>query len=215
MAKTCTQCQAQASDDAGFCPSCGGALHATAPASQPPPGTSSGQTATIPAPPGDQPAPPSYGGQSVVQGVGVPPYQFNAARWSTADRITGIATLVLLVALFLPWFSASLTYISLSESGVSAHGYLYITLFVSLFLLVYLLARAGWDRLPIATPVAHAPVMLVASALNAVLVVIGFLLKPGGSAVSWSIGAWLALIAAVVAVAPIAIPAIQARRSGP
>jgi hypothetical protein len=145
----------------------------------------------------------------------VPPYQFNAARWSPADRITGIATLVLLVALFLPWFSASITYISLSESGVSAHGYLYIALFVSLFLLVYLLARAGWDRLPIATQVAHAPVMLVASALNAVLVVIGFLLKPGGSAVSWSFGAWLALIAAIVAVAPIAIPAIQARRSGP
>jgi hypothetical protein len=145
----------------------------------------------------------------------VPPYRFDAARWNTADRITGIATLVLLVALFLPWFSASVSFISLSESGVSAHGYLYIALFVSLFLLVYLLARAGWDRLPIATQVAHAPVMLVASALNAVLVVIGFLLKPGGSAVSWSFGAWLALIAAVVAVAPIAVAAIQARRSGP
>lgn len=214
MAKTCTQCQAEASDHAGFCPSCGAALDTTAPASHPSPGPSVGQTETVPAPPMGQQAPLSHGGQSVVQGAGVPPYQFDAARWSTADRITGIATLVLLVSLFLPWFSASLTYISLSESGASAHGYLYIALFVSLFLLVYLLARAGWDRLPIATQVAHAPVMLVASALNAVLVVIGFLFKPGGSAVSWSIGAWLALIAAVVAVAPIAIPAIQARRSG-
>lgn len=215
MAKTCTQCQARASDDAGFCPSCGVALDTSTPACQPPPGSSAGQTATVPAPPGGHPAPPSYGGQSVVQGVGVPPYQFNAARWSTADRITGIATLILLVALFLPWFSAALIGVSLSESGLAAHGYLYIAIFVSLFLLVYLLARAGWDRLPIATEVAHAPVMLVASALNAVLVIIGFLFKPGGSAVSWSIGAWLALIAAVVAVAPIAIPAIQARRSGP
>jgi hypothetical protein len=134
---------------------------------------------------------------------------------STGTTVTAIATLVLLVALFLPWFSAAFIGVSFSESGVSAGGCLCIVFFVSLSLLVYLLARAGWDRLPITTQVAHAPVMVVASALKALLVVIGFLLKPGGSAVSWSIGAWLALIAAIVAVAPIAIPAIQARRTGP
>ena len=60
--------------------------------------------------------------------VEMPPYQFDAARWDSADRATGIATLVLIVSLFLPWFSASFLGVSLSENGLSAHGYLYITL---------------------------------------------------------------------------------------
>ena len=146
--------------------------------------------------------------------VEMPPYQFDAARWDSADRATGIATLVLIVSLFLPWFSASFLGVSLSENGLSAHGYLYITLIISLFLLIYLLARAGWDSLPIATHVAHSSVMLVGSGLNAVFVVIGFLSKPGGDIVSWSTGAWIALVASIIAFAQFGIPAIQARRSG-
>ena len=51
----------------------------------------------------------------------MPPYQFDAARWDSADRATGIATLVLIVSLFLPWFSASFLGVSLSENGLSAH----------------------------------------------------------------------------------------------
>jgi hypothetical protein len=56
--------------------------------------------------------------------------------------------------------------------------------------------------------------MLVATLFNVLLVVIAFLLKPGGSIVSWSFGAFLALLASLVAAAPLAIPALQARRSG-
>lgn len=100
----------------------------------------------------------------------------------------------------------------MSESGISAHGYLYVVLFVCIAVVLYLLARAGWDRLPISTRIAHSPVMLVATSLNAGLVVLAFLLKPGGSFVHWSVGAWLALIASIAAAAPTAIPAIQARR---
>jgi len=80
--------------------------------------------------------------------------------------------------------------------------------------LAYLGARAGWDRLPIATPIAHSPVMLVATLFNVVLVVIAFLLKPGGGSVSWSFGAFLAVLASLAAAAPLAIPALQAHRTG-
>jgi hypothetical protein len=117
--------------------------------------------------------------------------------------------LVLLISLFLPWFSVGGYF---SVSGLSAHGYLYLVLFLSIAILLYLGARAGWDRLPITVSIAHSPVMLVASLVNFALVLIGFLFKPSGF--GWSVGAWLGLIASVVAVAPIAIPAIQARRAG-
>jgi hypothetical protein len=46
--------------------------------------------------------------------------------------------------------------------------------------------------------------------VNLALVVLGFLLKPSGF--SWSWGAFLALIAAIVAFVPFGIPLIQAQR---
>jgi hypothetical protein len=212
--KYCSQCQSEASDEAAFCPQCGGALAMA----DGPQGYNQGTQAQAPPPPAGAYSPPPAGyipppaGYAPPVGA-TPTYAFNAARWSTADRVTGIASFVLLISLFLPWFSASGFGFSVSVSGLSAHGYLYLVLFVSIAILVYLAARAGWDKLPITATVAHAPVMLVASLINLVIVVLAFLLKPGGSGVGWSIGAFLALIAAIVAVAPIAIPAIQSRGS--
>jgi hypothetical protein len=223
--KYCSQCHSEASDEAAFCPQCGGALAAAAAPQGFSPGTQAqappppaGAYAPPPAPPAGGYTPPAggfappAGGYAPAAG-GTPSYSFNASRWSTADRITGIASLVLLISLFLPWFSASGFGFSVSVSGLSAHGYLYLVLFVSILILAYLGVRAGWDKLPISATVAHAPVMLVASLFNLVIVVLAFLLKPGGSGVGWSVGAFLALIAAIVAVAPIAIPAIQSRGS--
>ncbi|HXF21443.1 MAG TPA: hypothetical protein VN597_13360, partial [Streptosporangiaceae bacterium] len=34
-------------------------------------------------------------------------FRFDAARWTVADRVAGGATIMLLVLLFLPWFSVS------------------------------------------------------------------------------------------------------------
>jgi hypothetical protein len=235
MPKVCSQCQSEAPDEAEFCSQCGGALAvAAAPqgydtgtqAPPPPTGAYASPTGGDPPPPAPPtpPAgftsppqtggytPPPAGGYAPATG-GTPTYSFNAARWSTADRITGIASLVLLISLLLPWFDASGFGFSVSVSGLSAHGYLYLVFFVSILILVYLAARAGWDKLPISATVAHTPVMLGATLFNLVIVVLAFLLKPGGSGVGWSIGAFLALIAALVAVAPIAIPAIQSRGS--
>ena len=80
MPQTCPQCQSGASDDAGFCPNCGAALAGAATTAQaaPAPGAPAATTAKAGAAPGAST---------------VPAYKFDAARWSLADRISGVATI--------------------------------------------------------------------------------------------------------------------------
>jgi hypothetical protein len=55
--------------------------------------------------------------------------------------------------------------------------------------------------------------LLIATGLNLVFVLLGFLLKPGGyGGWGWSFGAIVALAAAVVAFLPLGRPFIQAQR---
>jgi len=159
------------------------------------------------------PATPTTAPPSVAPTVAIPSYKFNAARWSRADRITGIASIILFISLFLPWFGVSVTAFNITISGLTAHGFLYIVLFVVVALIVYLWARAGWDKLPISMKLAHNPVMFVASLTNLLLVVLAFILKTGGPGVGWRFGSFLALAAALVAAGPLAIQAIRARAS--
>ncbi len=210
MPKTCPQCQTEAADAATFCPNCGAALSGAAGAAAPP-------SAPPPPPPGPGPAGPPTGtptgtptAPSSTSGLNLPPYRFNVARWSTADWIAGGATVVLFISLFLPWFTASLGFFSVSVNGLW-HGWMYLTLILCILVVAYLLMRAGWDRLPISQEVPHLTVMLVATGVNAVLVLIAFIDKPGGGATGWGAGAVLGLIAAIVAVAPYAIPPLRER----
>ncbi len=193
MPKNCPQCQTEASDTAGFCRQCGGSLPAT---------SAPGPTAEA-----------TRANAAANPAGSVPQYKFEASRWSTSDRITGTASVVLLISLFLPWFSASFDEVTIRVSGLSAHGFLYLVLFIVIALLAYLVARAGWDKLPVTTSVAHAPVMLVASLVNLAFVVIAFIWMPSGG-FGWAFGAVLALIAAIVAAFPIAVPAIRSRSTG-
>ena len=57
----------------------------------------------------------------------------------------------------------------------------------------------------------HLTVMMVATIVNLVIVFIAFIVKPGGSGVGWRFGAFLGLIAALVAAAPYAIPQLRAK----
>jgi hypothetical protein len=141
----------------------------------------------------------------------IPAYKFDAARWSLADRIAGVATVVLFISLFLSWFGVSVIGITVTASGLSAHGYLYIVLILCILIVAYLAMRAGWDELPLSVNLPHLIVMLVATIVNLVLVLIAFLDKPGGSGVGWEFGAVLGLIAAVAATAPYAIPQLRDR----
>ncbi len=153
-------------------------------------------------------------GRGASSGSAVPAYRFEAARWSLADRIAGVASIVLFISLFLSWFGVSVIGITVTASGVSAHGFLYIVMIICILEVAYLVLRAGWDRLPISTNIPHLTVMMVATIVNLVLVFIAFVDKPGGSGVGWEFGAFLALIAAAVAAAPYAIPQLRAKTMG-
>jgi hypothetical protein len=126
-----------------------------------------------------------------------------------------VATLVLFISLFLPWFTYNYGIGSVSVDGLW-HGWMYLTLIISLALIVYLVAKAGFSEMPFKLPVPEAQLILVGTAINAVLTVLAFVFKPGGvgfSGIGWGFGAILGLIAAIVAAAPTAVPAIKARRS--
>jgi hypothetical protein len=205
MAQTCPQCQSQAGDDANHCPSCGALLSvAAAPpqdaaaAAGPPPGST---------PPPPQAAAPAGAGATASA---VPAYKFDVARWTLADRIAGIATLVLFICLFLPWFTISFGFGSGSVNGLW-HGWMWLSLILSIVIIAYLVLLAGWEKLPISQDVPHLTVMLIATIVNAVLVLIAFIDKPGGSGVGWGFGAIVGLIAALAAAAPYAIPQLRAK----
>ena len=201
MPQTCRQCQGEAADDASFCPSCGASLgQGTPPAAAP--GMSAPAAAGAGAP---------ETGASSSSSSSVPAYKFDAARWSLADRIAGGATVVLFISLFLSWFGVTVIGITVTASGLSAHGWLYIVLILCILIVTYLGLRAGWDEMPVSANLPHLTVMLVATIVNLVLVFIAFIDKPGGSGVGWQFGAFLALIAAIAAAAPYAIPQLRSR----
>jgi hypothetical protein len=140
-----------------------------------------------------------------------PQFAFDLKRLSRVDQVIGGASLVLIITLFLPWFGA----FGVTESGFDAHGFLFIPLLTAIILIGYLVLRAGWDDPPMRLPVAHAPLLLVGTGLQFLIVLIAFLLKPpGGGLWSWQFGAFLALISALVACAAIVVPAVQSTQGG-
>lgn len=136
------------------------------------------------------------------------PYKFDAKKWSQTDRIVAVATLVLFISLFLPWFGAGISIYHVTVDGLW-HGYMYITLIVSLLILGYLALLAGLAALPFKLPLSHPQSLAVATGLSFLLSLISFLTKPTGT--SWQYGAYIGLVAAFVAFAPRVVPAIQAR----
>jgi len=235
----CSQCGNNVADGSTVCSQCGAQLSTAAAAGPGTPGTASPGPAAGPpggtpgsafsssytgppgysssnppgsAPPGSSPSGPPPTPRS---GGGTPQFQFDAKRWAQAERITLAGTVVLFISLFLPWFTYNYGLGSISVDGLW-HGWMYITLIVSLAVILYLVARAGFSEMPFKLPATDAQLLLGATSLNLVLTVLAFVFKPGGlgfSGIGWGFGAFLGLAAAIVAAAPQAIPAIQARRN--
>ena len=134
-------------------------------------------------------------------------FSLDLRRLSRVDQTVGGASLVLLISLFLPWFGFSGFDGAFSVSGTSTHGYLVIVVILALLMMAYLVMRSGWDKFPVNLPIAHAPLLLIGTGLQLLLVLIGFLAKPSG--LSWEIGAYLGVIAAVTAAGPVIVPAIR------
>src|SRR5579859_6270544 len=229
-AAMCPNCQAPVRSDADFCTNCGaqlrpaspGAGHApiTQPAGGPPPPVQPmggppppvqpmgghlppGQAMGGPPPPG-QPAPRWPNQPQQRSG---PSFSLDLKRLATTDLTIGGASIVLFISFFLPWFGV----LGYSTSGISLHGYLVIALLVDLAVLGYLVLRAGWDTPPFKLPIAHAPLLLIGTGVQLLLVLIGFLQSDG---LGHEFGAYLGLLAALVACGAIAVPAISSLQGG-
>lgn len=203
----CPQCQAMNENDSAFCRNCGTSLAGQVPVGGVGPPGSFAQPATRSGPAAGVPQAPADGYHASVPSPGSD-FRLDLRRLSRVDQAVGIASLVVFISLFLPWYGFSELGASFSISGTSAHGYLVIVLILALLLTGYLLLRSGWDKFPLDLPIAHAPLLLVGTGLQFLLVLIGFFDKPV-SGLNWEIGAYLALIAAVAAAAPVVIPAVR------
>jgi hypothetical protein len=136
-------------------------------------------------------------------------------RWSQIERTTAIATLVLFISLYLPWYTYNFGLGSVSADGLS-RGYMYIVFLLCLAILVYLVSRAGFGVVPFKLPMPAEQLLLIATVINLVLTVLAFIDKPGGvgfSGIGWGWGAFVGLVAAVVAALPLGLPALRARRN--
>jgi hypothetical protein len=187
----CSQCGNNVADGLTVCPQCGAQLPTAASAER-----SSG---TAPRPGGSPSA-----------------FKFDVKRWSQAERITAVATLVLFISLFLPWFTYNYGVGTVSVDGLW-HGWMYLVLILCLVIMVYLVARAGFSEMPFELPMTEEQLLLIATGVSAVLSILAFVFKPGGigfSGIGWGFGAFVGLAASIVAAAPLAVPAIKARRAG-
>ena len=156
--------------------------------------------------------PPGNGYTPGSTGPGVPPVSFDLNRATTVDKVVAVASFVALISIWMPWYTASDGLASASASGTSVHGWLWLEFLVALLLIAYLVARIAWDKLPFNLPVAHAPLLIVGTALQLLLVLIAFIDIPSsgdGISIGWGFGAFLGLIAALVAGGPVLVPAVR------
>jgi hypothetical protein len=123
------------------------------------------------------------------------------------ERVIGLATLVLLISFWLPWYSVG----PFSADGLSVHGWLFIAVLDSIVLVLYVLITAfGAGDLAAQGRLSKDQLLGVMTGVSLVLVVLAFFLKPAGF--GWSWGAFLALAAAIVAFVPFGLPLIGGQR---
>ena len=196
----CVQCGSDVAQGAIACPECGARLPLTV------------------TPGAGAPVPPAEALTAPRATAAPTAFRLDPARWTPADRVTGAATLLLVISLFLPWFSVSAGFgnftASSSADGLAAHGYLYLVLLVALAMLGYLIARASLKDLP-ELPFTGDQLLAAGAAVNLLLILIAFAVRPGGGSalvkVSWSFGAFIGLITAIISFVPMATSVIRAR----
>ncbi|MDA8267546.1 MAG: hypothetical protein M0013_04115 [Actinomycetota bacterium] len=142
-------------------------------------------------------------GAPVTTGTQVPAVVHRTAdihRLAPADLVVGGATVVLFIALFLPWYSVNL---GIAGFGFTVNldglwqGWMYLTLLLCLGTIGYLVARIAATRIRL--PFAHWQLLTTVTGLTALLTLLGVFVTPAGTSYSW--GGFVGLIAAVTALA--------------
>jgi len=142
----------------------------------------------------------------------------SSSGWNSGDLVTGTALVVMLIALFLPWFTATVKLGSVapltgSGDGPDSHGFLWAVFALALVGLALLVGRDQIRRLRANLPSTE-QMLIVSTAIAFVLCLLGALVRPAaftssvppgrsllGFAVSvgWSYGGFVTLIAAAIA----------------
>jgi len=191
---------------AAFCGYCGTPQGSEHPGESYRPRSSASQ---FPRTPGDQYVASAGPGQHAPPAPSPPrDFRLDLRRLSRADQTVGAASLVVLASLFLPWFGFGTLAANISIAGTTAHGYLVVVVITALLMAGYLLLRSGRSTFPVRLPIAHETLLLAGTGVQFLLVLIGFLDVPLAG-LGREIGAYLALLAAVAAAVPIAMPVVR------
>jgi len=197
---SCPQCQATNEHESASCDNCGAALI----------GSSASQ---FPRTPGEQFLPDNRAGHYIPgSDVSACPFRPDWRRLTRVERTAGGATLIVLMSLFLPWFGFA--GLGSSISGADAHEYLVIVVLLEVLMAGYLLQRSGREAFPLRLPVTPETVLIAGASLQFAGVAIGFADVPIAG-LSWDFGAYLALIAAAVALGAALTPVLGSRPSRP
>ena len=148
-----------------------------------------------------------------------PAAEATVRRWDRSDAAIGLALVVLVISLFLPWFSGTTRLNSVVASryvdGPDAHSYLWAVFALALTGLIVLVARDAIARVPGNLPSAG-QLLVGTSGLALALALLAVATKPPGYAqtiphflqqilvhlsvsVSWSYGGFIAVAASAAA----------------
>lgn len=195
----CPRCNADVPDESEQCPSCGAPLDATT--------SRSDARAAAPDPPtGDlllvREAPPSIATAHAARGE----LGFDVRRWSIADAVIGLASVVLAISLFLDWYTFQLPLGgAAARSGTWSREYLYAAFALSAEVVVYLAARSVWSGLQFKGRFGHHAFLIALTTGSLVTTLIAFVATPlftqAGITIptTLSYGAYIAVPAAAVA----------------
>jgi hypothetical protein len=159
---------------------------------------------------------------------------FSPERWSPYDLFTAFISVVLAVSVFVPWFQATVRIHGSDLSGIliepkptkigiTVHPYLWAVFALALLDFGILAARYRPGPRAVRLP-GYRPVLIVASALIAVVVLVAFVSKPidwsqgnplgpeFSLVVTWTYGAVIALGAALVSVG-VGLAALREQRT--
>ncbi len=157
---TCSQCGSDVAAGSAACPHCGAPQpgFGTQEAQAQPPHSAQAQ------PPHSAQAPPPQSAQAPppqsAPAAG-PAFNFDIKRLTRDDQIVGGASLLLLISLFLPWYTASFGGASASLSGTGGHDFLWIVFILALAAVVYMILKAGFETLPFDLPLSPDQLLLV------------------------------------------------------
>jgi hypothetical protein len=147
-----------------------------------------------------------------------------AIGWTSSDLVIGTSLIVLLVALFMPWFTGSLVLANVavtrnlaSADATRAHGYMWFVFALAVIGLVVLVARESIRRVPGNLP-SPEQLLMVVTGLSLLLTILAVAIKPSpsfdlvsstgavpeflprfGFTIGWSYGGFVAVAAAAVA----------------